>query len=96
MKMSADELAKYHTIAKSKNTSLAKMIRDFLQGEKPKISHKQKSVDSNLLRELNAIGNNVNQIARRLNESDEHLQTLIALSSIEEQLQRVLNAHQIP
>jgi len=52
------------------------------------------NVDPKLLFELNAIGNNINQISRRINEGQK-FDAVIELSSIEQQLERVLNAHQI-
>ena len=94
MKVTDDEKSSWHDIAKSHQMSLAELVRQKLNNTKPKKSHRIKTVDPELLREINAIGNNLNQISRRINQNQK-FDVVLALSSIEVQLERILNAHQI-
>ena len=94
MKVTDDEKLSWHDIAKSHHLSLSELIRQKLNNTKPKKSHRIKTVDPELLREINAIGNNLNQISRRINQNQK-FDVVLALSSIEVQLERILNAHQI-
>ena len=61
-----------------------------------KKTRKRKYSDVNplLIREINAIGNNLNQISRRVNENQK-FDVVVELASIEAQLESLLNAHQI-
>lgn len=54
-----------------------------------------KVADPDLIYEINAIGNNLNQSSRRLSEGDK-FDAVMELRSIELMLERVLNAYQIP
>ena len=102
MKVEPELLAKWHHFAKSKNKPLSDIIKLLMRGEelpqsvpvKKEPKHKYPKVDPKLLREINAIGNNLNQISRRINEGQK-FDAVIELSAIEQQLERVLNAHQV-
>jgi len=64
--------------------------------DSPSKKRKRKYSDVNplLIREINAIGNNLNQISRRVNENQK-FDVVVELASIEAQLESLLNAHQI-
>lgn len=94
MKVSQEEKSKWQDLAKSHKMSLAELIRSKLDNTKPMKGTKTKTADPKLLRELNAIGNNLNQISRRVNENQK-LDVVMELASIEAQLERLLNAHQV-
>ena len=102
MKVEPELLAKWHHFAKSKNKPLSDIIKLLMSGEelpksvpvKKEPNRKYTQVDPLLLREINAIGNNINQISRRINEGQK-FDAVIELSSIERQLEHLLNAHQI-
>lgn len=94
MKVTDTEKSTWHDIAKSHQMSLAELVRQKLNSTKPKKHHRVKTVDPELLIEINAIGNNINQIARRINQNQK-FDVLLELSSIEAKLERILNAHQI-
>ena len=92
MKVTDTEKSTWHDIAKSHQMSLAELVRQKLNNTKPKKHHRVKTVDAKLLREINAIGNNLNQISRRINQNQK-FDVVLALSSIEVQLEKLLNAH---
>ena len=94
MKVTDTEKSSWHDIAKSHQMSLAELVRQKLNSTKPKKHHRVKTVDAKLLREINAIGNNINQIARRINEGQK-FDAVLELQSIEAKLEKLLNAHQI-
>lgn len=94
MKVTEEEKAAWQDLANSHNCSLAELVRQKLNDTKPKKIQKIKIVDPALLRELNAIGNNINQISKRINEKQK-FDAIILLASIEEKLERLLNAHKI-
>jgi hypothetical protein len=94
MKVTDAEKSQWQTLAKSHRVSLSELVRQNLNQTKPKKIHRPKTVDPELLRAINAIGNNLNQISRRLNEGQK-FDAVIELSAIEEKLERVLHAHQI-
>lgn len=98
MKISPKEKVRWRRMADDRELTLSHLVRSLLddmpirkvgRGRKPIID-----VDPRLLFEVNSIGNNINQIARRLN-SGEKFDSLILLSSIEEQLTEVIRAHKI-
>lgn len=98
MKVRPSKLANYHLLARSHNMTLSKMIKDFLDGKKlPKqkiyrsTNRFIKTVDPKLIREISAIGNNLNQISRRVN-SREIFDVRMSLVSIEKKLERLLDA----
>lgn len=95
MKVDADEKQRWTQIAKDRGVSLSELIRTFLNGEptpKKKRPKQVIEVDPDLLFELNAIGNNLNQIARRVNQGD-RFDVLPLLASMEEHLTELVNAH---
>lgn len=63
----ADELAKWKEYASQHNLSFSSYVRSCLN-KGPKISHLVR-VEPVVVRQLAAIGNNINQIARRVNIS---------------------------
>lgn len=97
MKVSTHEKIKWQQIAKNRGVTLAELIRSFFDGlpaPKKKRSTQYITADPKLLRELNSIGNNINQISRRVNQGDK-FNVIVELQSIEEHLSRLLNAHKI-
>jgi len=94
MKVSADEKIAWQKIAKSYGINLSELVRQKLSNTKIIKRKKIKTVDPQLLREINAVGNNLNQISRRINEGQK-FDAVIELSSIEQKLQSVLDAHKI-
>ncbi len=99
--MKVDELEKkqWQQIAKSRDVSLAELIRRYLDGlPTPKKKRQPKpviNVDTDLLFQLSGIGNNINQISRRVNQCD-RFDVVIELRSIEIQLERLLHAYEVP
>ena len=94
MKVTDAEKSEWQTLAKSHKLSLSELVRQKLNDTKPKKMHRAKTVDPELLRAINAIGNNLNQISRRINEQQK-FDAIVELQSIEAKLESVLNAHQI-
>jgi tRNA U54 and U55 pseudouridine synthase Pus10 len=65
---------------------------DFGQKREPRKKRVHKTADPQLLYHLNKIGNNLNQIAKHLNEGNTlGLQALVELSNIEQRLKGFLN-----
>ncbi len=79
--------------------SLATWIRETCLGEKQTKQSKVIEVDPKLLRQLAGIGNNLNQIARLVNQHSkqdsvlDRIAIITALSSIERELQRLNDDH---
>ncbi|MBD3806839.1 MobC family plasmid mobilization relaxosome protein [Sulfuricurvum sp.] len=103
MKVNETELRRWQKFAKSKGKPLSDIIKMIMRGQelpadapiKKTPKRKYTTVDPNLLFEINAIGNNLNQIARRVNQGDK-FDVLLLLVAIEKKLERLLNAHQAP
>lgn len=95
MKATADELAAWKALAKSYHVTLAELIRGLLAGQPPApnrraVRHRPPpKVDPDLIRQVAAIGNNLNQIARRCNRGD-RFEVLAELASIERELAELL------
>ena len=94
MKVTQSEKSEWQILAKSYGVSLSELVRQKLSLSKPVKKKRVKTVDPKLLRAINAIGNNLNQISRRINEQQK-FDAVVELASIEEKLERVLNAHKI-
>jgi hypothetical protein len=102
MKVEPDLLLKWHHFAKSKNKPLSDIIKLLMRGEelpetvpiKKEPKRNYTKIDPKLLRAINAMGNNLNQISRRINEGQK-FDAVIELSSIEQQLGQILDAHKI-
>jgi hypothetical protein len=94
MKVTQFEKTEWQTLAKSYGVSLSELVRQKLSLTIPVKKKRVKTVDPELLRAINSIGNNLNQISRKLNEGQK-FDAVLELASIEEKLERVLNAHQI-
>lgn len=102
MKVEPELLSQWHQFAKSKQMHLSDVIKRLMNSEElpesvtVKKPRKRKYSDVNplLIREINAIGNNLNQISRRVNENQK-FDVVVELASIEAQLESLLNAHQI-
>lgn len=79
--------------------SLATWMRETCLGEKRTKQSKVIKVDPKLLRQLAGIGNNLNQIARLVNQHSkqdsalDRIAIITALSSIERELQRLNDDH---
>lgn len=79
--------------------SLATWMRETCLGEKQTKQSKVIEVDPKLLRQLAGIGNNLNQIARLVNQHSkqdsvlDRIAIITALSSIERELQRLNDDH---
>jgi len=102
MKVEESTLQKYHHFAKQKGKPLATIIKLLLDEqplpndvpEQKKVKQKYTNIDPKLLFQIAAIGNNLNQIARKLN-AGESVEILVHLVSIEEQLKEIVYAHKI-
>ena len=102
MKVDEETLIAWHEFAKSKQMHLSNVIKRLMNSEelpknirgKKEPKRRYSDVNPLLLRELNAIGNNINQISRRINEHQK-FDAIILLISIEQQLERVLDAYEI-
>ncbi len=94
MKVDEDEKLKWKEMARSHGISLAELIRISLNGQKPKRTKPVPKADPELIRQISAIGNNLNQVSRRVNER-ERFDVISHLLSIEQQLQELLDAHQV-
>ena len=100
MKVEENQLEKYRQYAKEKNRPLATIIKSLLDNEPlpSKTNFKKEpirtynDVNHELIRQLSAIGNNLNQIARRVNQ-EEKFDVIPHLVSIENQLEKLLDAH---
>jgi len=102
MKVEESTLQKYHFFAKQKGKPLATIIKLLLDKQplpndvpkQKKVKQKYTNVDPKLLFQIAAIGNNLNQIARKLN-AGESVELLAHLVKIEEQLKEIINAHKV-
>ena len=102
MKVKEEKLLQYHQFAKSKNKPLSEIIKALLDNQplpenvpvRKEPKRKYTKVDPNLVFQLSGIGNNLNQIARRLNQK-EKIELLPYLVSIEEQIERLMDAHKV-
>ena len=102
MKVEEVQLQKWHHFAKEKQMPLSDVIKKLMSDEKlpesypvkKEVKRKYSDVNPKLLIALNAIGNNINQISTRIN-MQQKFDVVVQLSSIEQQLEKVLNAHKI-
>ena len=94
MKVTESEKSEWQILAKSYGVSLSELVRQKLSLTIPVKKKRVKTVDPELLRAINSIGNNLNQISRKLNEGQK-FDAILELASIEEKLERVLDAHKI-
>lgn len=100
MKVEENQYKKYKALAKSKKRPLATIIKMLLDEqplpknviEKKESERVYSKVNPELIRQVSAIGNNLNQIARRLNQEEE-FDVVLHLIHIENQLQEILDAH---
>jgi len=95
MKVDEKKLLEYHNLAKSYDLPLSRLIKDFLDGQDlPKVAPIKKrkipKADQDLIRQVAAIGNNLNQIARKVNRGED-LDLLILLQSIDQQISGLIN-----
>lgn len=79
-------------------THLAEWLRQLGLGERTARKRPVPEVAPELLRQVSGIGNNLNQIARRLNQSDsltpsERVSLLSILNSLDRQLGELLEQH---
>jgi len=98
MNVTEAEKQKWKQIAKDRGVTLTDLIRtklDDLPTPRKKRPKQVIEVDPDLLFEVNAIGNNLNQIARRLNQG-EKFDVLPLLVAIEAHLMEAVNAHKAP
>jgi len=94
MKMTADEKMRYSEIAKSYNMKLSQFFRSLI--EKKEIANQKiiyKKTDPKVLRMLAGIGNNLNQIAKKINSNPnlttiEKVEFLRQLRGIEKRLEQ--------
>ena len=102
MKVTAEQLDRYHNLARAKGRSLSEIIRAYLDGEplpdrpprKIATHRPPPPVDPELIRQVAAIGNNLNQIGRSVNRAvieNERISVLSSLSAIEQQLELLLD-----
>ena len=103
MKVKQSQLEKYKEFARSKGLPLSELIKKLLDNqplpdfipEKKKVRKRYEPVDPDLLRQVGAIGNNINQISRKLNRGEEVVEVAAVLYSIEKQLEEIVNAHKV-
>jgi hypothetical protein len=82
---------------------LSDVIKRLMNGEelpetvpvKKEVKRRYSTVDPDLLRAINAIGSNLNQISTRVN-MEQKFDVVTQLRAIELDLERLLHAHQIP
>jgi len=79
-------------------THLAEWLRQLGLGEHTSRKRRLPEVSPELLRQVSGMGNNLNQIARRLNQSDsltpsERVLLLSILNSLDRQLSELLEQH---
>lgn len=84
--------------ARKQGGQLASWMRDFCLGAVKKRPGKYPTVDPKLTRQLAGIGNNLNQLARKLNTRDDFdrlpmYQVLSALRNIEAQIEEIGRQH---
>jgi len=90
IKVSDDEIANWRKISNLSGMTMADFVRTFFEKQQVvKIAKPPIKVDPALLREVGAIGNNLNQIARKLNEGQK-IEVLITLTSIQNHLQHIV------
>ena len=97
MKIPQSKLENYKELAARFDLPLSQLIQKVLdRQELPKRVRPKKvpTADPELVRQVAAIGNNLNQIARRLNSGDK-FDVVPHLVAIEDQLEQLLNAHQV-
>mgnify|MGYP001159674667 CR=1 FL=1 len=84
-------------VLRSSKPKLAQWMREFCLDAKVPRANKIPKVDPNLLRQIAAIGNNLNQIARQMNiEKRQPIDRVLltsALASIERQLSSIKKEH---
>ncbi len=104
VRLTEDEFAKLKKAADADGVTLANYARRQLDLDTVKRSpigmmtyRKYTPVDPDLLRQISRLGNNLNQIARRVNQNDfqTSLDLLKTLLTIERRLKQVQDAHQI-
>ncbi|MDX1749068.1 MAG: MobC family plasmid mobilization relaxosome protein [Methylophaga sp.] len=104
IRLTEDEFAKLKKAADADGVTMANFARRQLAldvvNRSPTGSmayRKFTPVDPDLLRQISRLGNNLNQIARRVNQDDfdTSLELLQALLTIERRLKQVQDAHQI-
>ena len=89
-------------LARCTKPSLATWMRETCLGEKQTKQSRIQEVDPQLLRQLAGIGNNLNQIARIINQQSktdaplDRVAVITALSGIERELQRLNDDHKNP
>ena len=87
-------------LARCTKPSLATWMREICLGEKQTKQSRIQEVDPQLLRQLAGIGNNLNQIARIMNQKNQtgsaldRVAVMTALAGIERELQAVRNDYQ--
>jgi len=91
MKVTPEERELFKQKADEAGLTLTDFIKSLVLEKKVKYQ-KVVKVDDRLLRELNAWGNNLNQIARKINQ-DEKIDILPLLLEIKENLDEIKNSY---
>jgi len=97
MKIPQSKLEHYKNAAKLYDLPLSQLIQRLLDGEPLPKQRKKRQIpkaDPELIRQISAIGNNLNQISRRVNQGDK-FDVVPHLVSIEKQLEQLLDAHKV-
>lgn len=95
MKVTDEQLQLYKAKAAAAELPLGSYIKSLLENSTPRKKRRRyEPVDPKLLRQVAAIGNNLNQVARRLNSGD-RFDVLPVLLSIEDQLKELVDAHKV-
>ena len=99
LRLSGEEKARIKSEAHSRELSMTQYARLVLLDEQSLPRRKQlPDVAPELLTKLAALGNNLNQIAKRLNSSDsvDALRALVELEAIKSSLDEIKDAHALP
>ena len=97
MKIPVSKYEKYRNYSKKIDMPLSQIFQKLIERQELPKKVRQKStpkVDPQLVRQVAAIGNNLNQIARRINQGDK-FDVIPHLAAIEYQLEQLLNAHKV-
>ena len=91
-----EEKRRWQEIAENKGVSLSELVRSALGGQRLRKRREPPKVDPDLLRELERMGNNLNQLARAANrrQSVPAAALLVRLIEIDRELSALRAAHE--
>jgi len=88
IRFSDDEYAKIEAQLSEHNLSFAEFARSAILRKKVKTN-----LTKDLLFEVNRVGNNLNQIAKKLHQDDDKKNLLIQLIAIQNELKKISDVH---